>query len=274
MSIVVCPNCRLRVLPKSDGSCPSCHAILEKADQQPTSKTRDTIQAAAIKAHPHDELGNSKADSTRRQKLRLLVWFIILLAIIIALVGNANLKPFYPHFDYVELLGAVLGLSGAATIFYSFRSGVRRSVRGIITGTLFIFIGSGMLRPAFQSGHQKEVLNLVAAAVTDFEIRASQPPEELPAQIDSRERINEWVDILKTCQYHRPNHPRYEETYVVTLGYQTDTLRYRLGLDSTDPNTVDLQPFDLGTFLSIRTEFVLGTYRCDGLYDFLRRVLQ
>ncbi len=46
MSIMVCPNCRMRVLSRSDGTCPSCHFVIAEAEEQPlaqTSKISPTI---------------------------------------------------------------------------------------------------------------------------------------------------------------------------------------------------------------------------------------
>ena len=42
--VVTCPNCKMRVLPAADGSCPSCHAIILHEEKGSTSKSIEAIE--------------------------------------------------------------------------------------------------------------------------------------------------------------------------------------------------------------------------------------
>ena len=49
MSIVICPNCKMKVIPRSDGSCPSCQFELALPDEGvdfvvPAPRTNQGIQ--------------------------------------------------------------------------------------------------------------------------------------------------------------------------------------------------------------------------------------
>ncbi len=50
MNIVVCPNCKMKVIPRSDGSCPSCQFELSQPEEAidfvaPALPTNQGIQA-------------------------------------------------------------------------------------------------------------------------------------------------------------------------------------------------------------------------------------
>jgi len=49
MSIVTCPNCKMKVLPRSDGTCPSCQKIIVQPDGLPTrqEETQPTKKSTA-----------------------------------------------------------------------------------------------------------------------------------------------------------------------------------------------------------------------------------
>lgn len=143
MSTIICPNCRMRVLPKSDGTCPSCHSILEKAHHRTAVTPSETAKGSATKISTGDRLERREERSNIRGNLRFLVWFIILLAIIVlSLFGKGILRTFDSRFDFVALLGLALGLGGVVTIVRSFQAGRWRQARSIISGIVFVFIGA------------------------------------------------------------------------------------------------------------------------------------
>jgi hypothetical protein len=45
MRITTCPNCQMRVIPKPDGTCPSCYAVIPAEDTTPVAK----VAAAPVK---------------------------------------------------------------------------------------------------------------------------------------------------------------------------------------------------------------------------------
>ena len=55
MNIVICPNCKMKVVPHTDGSCPSCQFMLGMEDegvvlQAPVAETRPEMQAGGDQA--------------------------------------------------------------------------------------------------------------------------------------------------------------------------------------------------------------------------------
>ena len=55
MSIVICPNCKMKVVPHADGSCPSCQFMLGMEDEgvvagAPAPETRPERQPAREQA--------------------------------------------------------------------------------------------------------------------------------------------------------------------------------------------------------------------------------
>ena len=55
MSIVICPNCKMKVVPHADGSCPSCQFMLGMEDegvvlQAPVAETSPEMQPAREQA--------------------------------------------------------------------------------------------------------------------------------------------------------------------------------------------------------------------------------
>lgn len=52
MSIMVCPNCRMRVLSRSDGTCPGCHLVIAEAEEQPLAETSEISPAISPATFP------------------------------------------------------------------------------------------------------------------------------------------------------------------------------------------------------------------------------
>ena len=123
--IIVCPNCRMRVLAKSDGTCPSCHFMLEWAGSQIELKTPEPTQKPEVRAIANVDKSQQKPITTTGPRRRNFVWFSILLAIILlSLFGSGFLKSVNLPFDLIALLGTVLGLSGTIAVIYSVKSSV------------------------------------------------------------------------------------------------------------------------------------------------------
>ena len=43
-TIVTCPNCKMRVFPKADGTCPSCHVIIPQRGNKPISRSDEPTE--------------------------------------------------------------------------------------------------------------------------------------------------------------------------------------------------------------------------------------
>jgi hypothetical protein len=50
MTITLCPHCQMRVLPKPDGTCPSCNGLIAQTDAPPPSKVSSAVAKQAAKA--------------------------------------------------------------------------------------------------------------------------------------------------------------------------------------------------------------------------------
>lgn len=176
--------------------------------------------------------------------------------------------------DFISLFGGVMIILGSITAVRAYKKRGWDRARNIILGILFAMTGVALLRPAFERGRQNEMLNLQPNAVSKITVYDSTGGHRNTlAQIYDKELLSEWAGILRTCKYILVNHPDYEKTYTVEVEYNGDTLNYQLDLDSRQPNTVDLQPFDKSTVLSINVEVTHGIYRCEGLYGFVLKTL-
>jgi uncharacterized Zn finger protein (UPF0148 family) len=50
MTITTCPHCQLRVLPRPDGTCPSCNGLIAQTESSQPSKTSSAVIKRAAKA--------------------------------------------------------------------------------------------------------------------------------------------------------------------------------------------------------------------------------
>ena len=50
-AVVTCPNCKMRVFPKADGTCPSCQAIILLEENSSTSKSFESIENSETSTH-------------------------------------------------------------------------------------------------------------------------------------------------------------------------------------------------------------------------------
>jgi hypothetical protein len=50
MTITTCPHCQLRVLPRADGTCPSCNGLIAQTESSLSSKTSGAVIKRAAKA--------------------------------------------------------------------------------------------------------------------------------------------------------------------------------------------------------------------------------
>jgi hypothetical protein len=178
------------------------------------------------------------------------------------------------NFDYVTMLGGIVILFGIVSLVRARKAVGWNRVRMILVGILVAVAGVGMIVPSFQNERQREVLNLQTGEIGKISIYSEGHRDEALAQINTQELLSEWVSILGTCEYHRLSHPLYQNIYIVEMEYQSSKLQYKLKIDSRDPNTVDLQPFEESTFFSTKIQFTHGEYRCKGLFDFLSKALQ
>jgi hypothetical protein len=125
----------------------------------------------------------------------------------------------------------------------------------------------------FEVQQRQEFLQLTPETVSKLEIYSPEDLSKPLVEIADRKLLNEWAAILGSCHYHWLSPADDVETYRVELGYGVNTLRYKLVLDSRYTGLVDLKPFESGIFLFRPSEFTYGTYLCDGLYDYLNRIL-
>jgi len=83
MDLIVCPNCSRQVLPKSDGTCPSCQAIIVHEEHETHN----------IESSPANEMPKQRSDSpSPLNKSRPSYWpglGLLIAAVVIELIGRA-----------------------------------------------------------------------------------------------------------------------------------------------------------------------------------------
>ena len=55
MDLSICPNCKMHVLPKLDGTCPSCQSMIPQKEKGSISKSFETIKNSEASTHLKQE---------------------------------------------------------------------------------------------------------------------------------------------------------------------------------------------------------------------------
>lgn len=122
MGIMVCPICRTRVLPKSDGTCPSCRSVIAEAEEPPILKASESSPATSPEVHSktgtkYGEIVSQAWQLTWRNKYLWIFGFFAALNF-----GGAN-------------IGATL-TQGGAWLFQSI--GILLTTRGLLSVLFFV----------------------------------------------------------------------------------------------------------------------------------------
>ena len=85
--------------------------------------------------------------------------------------------------------------------------------------------------------------------------------------------LDRWNKILSNnCEPHRPNHPSYENTYIVIITSEEGASIYNyLRIDSDNNNDIDLVPFKVNE--QAKSIYELGIYRCEGLKELVEEII-
>ena len=148
----------------------------------------------------------------------------------------------------------------------------------ITTGLFFFLAGVGIFwltimtpSPTSQAASRIEMLDLDSQYITTLSFYSDDDLEQVVAQVDDSAMLQEWAEILKSCQEFQPNHPHYENSYRLALKYNGSELLYDVGFDSKNLNTADLTLLAKDKFQA--GYYILGNYRCDGLFAFVAKIL-
>jgi hypothetical protein len=177
------------------------------------------------------------------------------------------------------VVGGILAVAGIVITLLVIKFVRARQIQNIATGLFFSLAGISLIgltlltpSPSFQVNRNREMLNLNPKLIKRLVVSNNDHPDRPLAQIEDEARLAEWGIILKACQIFRPNHPRYEEIYRLVLEYGDTEFRYEVGFDSKQPDTADLTLFQKDQFDA--GYYVLGTYQCSGLFNFVSATIK
>lgn len=153
MLIMVCPNCKMRVLPNADGTCPSCHTLITEPEPVPETAAPPAPVAPVVRTSKRGKIGDMIWRAWQltldHRRLWLLGFFaaislggaglssILLQFVSWAFVGSVSLTAFQIVMGIAYPLGMLLfwiiGTGAAIGIIYEIAAAVRQPAEPPLT---------------------------------------------------------------------------------------------------------------------------------------------
>jgi len=132
VKIGTCPKCKLKVIPKADGTCPNCHAVIARplasrlsgmlpVEPHPKTRTKPRAQGESVqqggrgKRRKRFPLGLTLRDALRSTWKHKLLWlpamilFTVSLAYTIAIFSTLDMKPLLDRVSLADVTESFIG---------------------------------------------------------------------------------------------------------------------------------------------------------------------
>ena len=170
-------------------------------------------------------------------------------------------------------LGGIFVVTGLVFLFLVVKSLTHKRITYTITALIFLISGVAIIGEAFIPWTKLEaqtfssMLNLNSEKVKLLTIYKQNDVDKLIIKSNKKQWLEKWASILQSCRSFNPNHPRYEDKYMVIASDDAGkAFLYEVDIDKKLTDTADLRLIKKSgdSFL-----YIGSYYRCNGLYEFI-----
>jgi len=177
-------------------------------------------------------------------------------------------------------LGGTFVIIGIAILFLIVKFLRYNRLSHTITALVFLLGGLAIIvillaftsNPQAQRTYFSQMLNLNSEKVKLLTIYDRNNVDDSIIKSSEKQLLEKWISILQSCRAFNPNHPRYEDKYIVMLDdNQGDRFIYEVDIDNKLTNTADLKLREKSGLIPVIN--YIGIYRCNGLFEFVSEMV-